>query len=199
MTAPRRSRPVNWRSRVGRPRIALVVHGHRDGNHTGGRFAISDECAWRVCAAERAATRCGVDDVLLSGAGAPGGTSEAAQMASIWSVPGPRLWLDEASVDSAQNAAAALRWVRYLGARELLVVSSWWHIRLYIYYGGPAFKHLQVRHVRSRRCSRALRHLSHEVRYLPQAMRVGSSRLPPGPDARPSATGSGDPVDAHAQ
>jgi hypothetical protein len=62
------------------------VHGHRDGNAVGGRPWISEECAARVRAAECAARRQAVADVLLCGAGAPGFPSEALQMARAWSV-----------------------------------------------------------------------------------------------------------------
>jgi hypothetical protein len=150
--------------------MGMVVHGHRDGNATGGRAWISKECLARVRAAEAAAARYQVADVLLCGAGADGFPSEARQMARAWAGPSTRLWLDEESVDTAENAQQALTWARCLGVSKLLVVSSWWHARLVVYYMPFREVGISVRHVRSRRCERILSHLGHELRYLPRAL-----------------------------
>ena len=119
-------------------RSLLVVHGHRDGNAVGGRAEISSEAVARVRLAERVAYENRIAPVLFCGAGAPGQPSEARQMAACWRGPVIDVLLDERSTDSAENAAEALRWARELGARELIVVSSWWHLRLPAYYLGAA-------------------------------------------------------------
>jgi uncharacterized SAM-binding protein YcdF (DUF218 family) len=161
----KRSRP-----RTSAAGTLLIVHGHRDGNAVGGRPEISEECVARVRAAERAATACGSRHVLFCGAGADGHPSEAAQMARIWHGPPLELQLDERSSDSAENAHEAATWARALGARELVVVSSWWHLRLRLYYRGPALRGVAVRHVVAWRCDRIARHLWHELRYLPRVL-----------------------------
>lgn len=151
--------------------LALVVHGHRDGNAVGGQLWISAECRERVRAAEEAACRHGVGHVLFSGSGAPGYPSEARQMAESWGPSPVHVSLDEASSDSAENVQAAYRWAEMIGASELLVVSSWWHLRLFLYYRRRERDAPTVRHVRTRRCNRVVAHLMHELRYLPRALR----------------------------
>jgi uncharacterized SAM-binding protein YcdF (DUF218 family) len=123
------------RERSSRPRrLGVIVHGHRDGNAIGARRWISQECLARLRAAERATDRHGATDVLLCGAGVPGFPSEARQMALAWHGPQARLWLDEDSTDTAENAQRALQWTGMIDATRLLVVSSWWHVRLAAYY-----------------------------------------------------------------
>ena len=151
---------------------ALVVHGHRQGNAVGGEPLISPECIARVRAAERAVQRYGVDHVLLSGSGAIGSPSEAQQMARAWGLEDIPPSLDEASADSAENARSALLWARGIGARELFVVSSWWHLRLLFYYRPRERAPLVVRHVRAWRWDGVLAHVLHEMRYLPRAIGV---------------------------
>jgi uncharacterized SAM-binding protein YcdF (DUF218 family) len=157
-------------ARCASERSALVVHGHRDGNAPAGRPSISEECVARLRAAERAARRHKVADVLLCGAGAPGFPSEARQMAMRWRGPHATLWLDEDSTDTAENAMRALQWSATIGARHLLVVSSWWHVRLWIYYRPFRSLGLVVHQVRARRCDDVFGHLAHELRYLPEAI-----------------------------
>jgi len=154
-------------------RLGIVVHGHRDGNAVAQRPRISAECLARVRAAERATDRFTPTDVLLCGAGAPGFPSEARQMADAWLEPRARIWLDEDSVDSAQNAQRALQWAEIIGATQLLVVSSWWHLRLPAYYRPFRSRGVAVRHARTRRLDRVVRHVAHELRYLPRALRRG--------------------------
>lgn len=150
----------------------LVVHGHRDGNAVGGRDAISAECVARLERALRYARKHRVGAVLLCGAGNMDGVSEARQMAARWPTGGPPVHLDERSGDSAENAWEASRWARKLGAKELVVVSSWWHVRLRVFYRHPCFIGLAVRHVNTRRMRRLCRHFLHELRYLPRALRL---------------------------
>jgi uncharacterized SAM-binding protein YcdF (DUF218 family) len=150
--------------------VGVVVHGHRDGNAVGGRPWISSECLARLRAAERAAARHAATDVLLCGAGVLGFASEARQMACAWRGPRVRLWLDQDSADSAENARQALRWTRTTGVTRLVVVSSWWHVRLRVYYRPFRALGVSVRHVGARRRDRVLRHLAHELRYMPRAL-----------------------------
>jgi uncharacterized SAM-binding protein YcdF (DUF218 family) len=164
------------RSRGRRPkasRLGVVVHGHRDGNAVGGRQWISTECLARLRAAERAAERRGASDVLFCGAGAPGHPSEARQMAAAWRGPRVRLWLDEDSADTAENAQRVLQWTRRIDATQLIVASSWWHVRLTVYYRPFGRLGIAVRQARTRRCDQLVHHLAHELRYLPRALRCG--------------------------
>jgi hypothetical protein len=156
--------------------IALVVHGHRAGNAKSDNSLISAECLARVSVAEQVAANHGVTDVLFSGSGMPGFPSEARQMADLWSGPSVRLWLDEPSTDSAENSAAGLRWAHELGAAQLIVVSSWWHLRLFIYYRDARALGIRVQHLGCKRMDGFAGHLLHELRYLPRALRHRSSR-----------------------
>jgi uncharacterized SAM-binding protein YcdF (DUF218 family) len=149
----------------------LVVHGHRDGNAIGGEPAISEECLARVRVAEKVARRFGCRFVLLCGAGAVGHPSEARQMAATWRGPDLPLFLDERSSDTAENVREALAWIDVLGADELVVVSSWWHVRLRAYYAACRLRGIPVRYAWTRRCRRVASHLVHEVRYAPGAVR----------------------------
>jgi uncharacterized SAM-binding protein YcdF (DUF218 family) len=148
----------------------VVVHGHREGNAAGGMPWISDECLARVRAAERAATRYRATRVLFCGAGEKGFPSEAAQMSQAWRGPRVRHFLDERSKTTAQNAEEALRWATQLGVTRLIVVSSWWHVRLSIYYRPFARVGIAVQRTRSWRCRRIVTYLQHELRYLPEAL-----------------------------
>jgi uncharacterized SAM-binding protein YcdF (DUF218 family) len=146
-----------------------VVHGHREGNAVGGRVDISEEAIARVRRAERVARERRIERILFCGAGAPGHPSEARQMAALWRGPAIQILLDERSTDTAENAAEALWWARELGVPNLIVVSSWWHLRLPAYYrSAPGIK---VSHARCWRWDQPLRRLRHELRYLPRVAR----------------------------
>jgi uncharacterized SAM-binding protein YcdF (DUF218 family) len=157
--------------------LAVIVHGHRDGNAVGGHPWISEECLARLRVAERAAADPRVSDVLLCGAGASGHPSVALQMADAWRGPAVRLWLDEHSTDTAENARRALTWMESIRTRNVLVVSSWWHLRLRLYYRPFKAMGFVVHHATTHGCDRVLSHLAHELRYLPRALRA-SHRLP---------------------
>jgi hypothetical protein len=92
-------------------------------------------------------------------------------MAEDWRMAGVELCLDELSADSAENVGAACRWAAEVGASRLLVVSSWWHFRLLLYYRRDLRGAVSVRHVRAWRNDRVIAHLLHELRYLPRALR----------------------------
>lgn len=96
-------------------------------------------------------------------------------MADLWSGPAVRLWLDEMSTDSTENEAS-LRWAQELGASELIVVSSWWHLRLPLSCRGARGLGIKVRWKSSKRMSGLSGHLRRELRYLPRALRHGTNR-----------------------
>lgn len=163
---------IDRRRGATRTRPLVVVHGHRDGNAVGGQTGISSECLARVRAAEHAVRTYRSELVLFCGAGTPSHPSEARQMAAIWTGPPVRGFLDECSADTAENAREARDWFHALGASALIVVSSWWHLRLRGYYGGRTFRDIPVHHVATRRCDRILGHLAHELRYAPRVWRL---------------------------
>jgi len=163
--------PNSSRTGVTNRRVLLVVHGHRIGNADGGQSRISQECVARIRRAERAAHSLHIDFVLFSGAGAPGHASEARQMAELWKGPPLPIYLDERSRDTAENVEQTLLWARQLGASELLVVSSWWHLRLFAYYSGSRIGGLTVRHARSWRWDGVVGHLWRELRGVPDLWR----------------------------
>lgn len=102
----------------------LVVHGHRDP----GCIRISAECKLRAYAAAK--ERANV--LVLSGAGVAGERSEATQMAAIvLRVPGSRfdrVLLEQHSTCTQENARNSMRHAVRLGATNVVVVTSWWHV-----------------------------------------------------------------------
>jgi uncharacterized SAM-binding protein YcdF (DUF218 family) len=96
-------------------------------------------------------------------------------MADIWQGPPIRACLDELSVDTVGNVDETLRWARKLGATELLVVSSWWHVRLLALYSRRPSPRLLVRHERLWRWHGVPGHLVRELRGLPQLVRWRSA------------------------
>jgi len=102
---------------------AVFVHGHRDPGCT----RISDECSRRVAAA--LAIR--ANAIVFSGAGMPGATSEAAQMAAQaigTGSDGVRLLLEQRAESTAENARYGLRQALILSATHVVIVTSWWHV-----------------------------------------------------------------------
>jgi uncharacterized SAM-binding protein YcdF (DUF218 family) len=149
------------------PRL-IVVHGHREGGAAAGRGLISLECVARVRRAERLARLDERGAALFCGAGAPGHPSEARQMAAHWRGRTVRKLLDEHSRDTPGNVNEAIRWAQTLGCDSLVVVSSWWHLRLRLYYRRRCPRDIAVRHARSWRCRRLVQRLANELRYLPR-------------------------------
>jgi hypothetical protein len=158
----------------------MIIHGHRDGNAIGGRADISDECVGRVRCAEKMARRHRVSHVIFCGVGAPGALSEAEQMAQIWQGPQVEKIIEDQSIDTAWNASCALPLVQKIGADEVMVVSSCWHIRLPLYY--RPYRHFEIK-CRFRGCVRRgnyLAFLIHEVKYMriiPSARRAAFAGL----------------------
>jgi uncharacterized SAM-binding protein YcdF (DUF218 family) len=100
----------------------LVVLGYSAGRR-GGLHPI---CAARLERAARVAD--GADAVVLTGwARRDGALPEAELMRRVWEGPPERVICDTESRITAENAARVAVLVRELGAREVVVVTSWWH------------------------------------------------------------------------
>ncbi|HEX2044732.1 MAG TPA: YdcF family protein [Gaiellaceae bacterium] len=99
----------------------LVVLGYSDGSGDG----LHPICAARL---ERAAEVAhGADAVVLTGwARRRDSVPEAELMRRAWRAPGRVICETEARI-TAENAAEVAHLVRELGAREVAVVTSWWH------------------------------------------------------------------------
>jgi uncharacterized SAM-binding protein YcdF (DUF218 family) len=100
----------------------VVVLGYSDGS-AGGLHPI---CAARL---ERAVAEAGdADAVVLTGSGRrPAAISEAELMRDAWRGPSARLICEPTARITAESAAHVAALVREHGAREVVVVTSWWH------------------------------------------------------------------------
>ena len=105
-----------------RARRVVVVLGYSNG--TGGQ--LHPTCTARVTCAAQIAT---ADDVVvLSGwSRQPDGEPEAELMARAWRGPAVELIRDRSARHTVENAAEVAAVALKLGAREVLVVTSWWH------------------------------------------------------------------------
>jgi uncharacterized SAM-binding protein YcdF (DUF218 family) len=100
----------------------LVVLGYSDGRRSG----LHPICAARLERAARAAD--GADAVVLTGwARRRGGMPEAELMRRAWRGSEGRVICDTEARITAENAARVAALVCELGAREVVVVTSWWH------------------------------------------------------------------------
>jgi uncharacterized SAM-binding protein YcdF (DUF218 family) len=100
----------------------LVVLGYSAGRQDG----LHPICAARLERAARVAD--GVDAVVLTGwARRRDGVSEAELMRRAWRGPQERVICETEARITAENAARVAALVRELGAREVVVVTSWWH------------------------------------------------------------------------
>jgi hypothetical protein len=109
----------------------VVVLGYSDGRSDG----LHPICAARL---ERAAAECAdADAVVLSGHGRRRvAIPEAELMRQAWRWPAARLICEPRARITAENAARAAAVARELGAREVVVVTSWWHrLRTRILFG----------------------------------------------------------------
>lgn len=100
----------------------VVVLGYSNGRVDG----LHPVCAARL---ERAAAEStNADAVVLTGYGRrPGTVSEAELMRQAWRGPATRIICEPNARITAENAAHVADLVRELGAREVVVVTSWWH------------------------------------------------------------------------
>jgi uncharacterized SAM-binding protein YcdF (DUF218 family) len=100
----------------------VVVLGFSGGRGDG----LHPICAARLEQAARLAS--GADAVVLSGwARRDGVLTEAELMRRAWAGPKLPLHCDERSRITAENAVHVAELARELGAREVVVVTSWWH------------------------------------------------------------------------
>jgi uncharacterized SAM-binding protein YcdF (DUF218 family) len=100
----------------------LVVLGYSDGK----RDELHPICAARLERARSLAD--GADAVVLTGwARRHGGVAEAELMRRAWGGPQERVICDPEARITAENAARVAGLVRRLGARDVVVVTSWWH------------------------------------------------------------------------
>jgi uncharacterized SAM-binding protein YcdF (DUF218 family) len=104
------------------PRVIVVL-----GYSNGGRDSIHPVCARRVARAAELST---ADDVVvLSGWARVRGTrSEAELMAAAWSGEAREIVVDPDARSTMGNAVNALDDIRRVGAREVVVVTSHWHV-----------------------------------------------------------------------
>ena len=100
----------------------VVVLGYSDGRSEG----LHPICAARL---ERAAAECAdAGAVVLTGYGRRSdATPEAALMRQAWRWPAARLICEPRARITAENAARVAALARELEAREVVVVTSWWH------------------------------------------------------------------------
>lgn len=100
----------------------LVVLGYSAGRRDG----LHPICAARLERAARVAD--GADAVVLTGwARRRDGISEAELMRRAWRGPKERVICETEARITAENAARVAALVREFGAREVVVVTSWWH------------------------------------------------------------------------
>jgi hypothetical protein len=100
----------------------VVVLGYSDGRADG----LHPVCAARL---ERALPEAAdADAVVFTGCGRrPGSEPEAELMRRAWRGAAAQVICEPRARITAENAAHVLTLVRKLGAREVVVVTSWWH------------------------------------------------------------------------
>jgi uncharacterized SAM-binding protein YcdF (DUF218 family) len=100
----------------------VVVLGYSDGRGDD----LHPVCAARLERAAREAAD--ADAVVFTGQGRrTGADSEAELMRRAWRGPEIRLICEPRARITAENAVHVARLVRDLGARDVVVVTSWWH------------------------------------------------------------------------
>jgi hypothetical protein len=169
----------------------LVVLGHREPGISA-EHRISAESRARLRHALRIARRTPVRAAVLTGYTSTGGLSEAEQMKSAWDEGEAPALLEVAGRDTAENASRTLPLLLALGeARDVIVVSSAWHIRVPWFFAPYRRFGLRVRYRVSFAHGRWPRMLAEEFRQLPQARSrrtaaMDAVRVPPaGSTVRP--------------
>lgn len=100
----------------------VVVLGYSDGRGDG----LHPVCADRLRAA--ASEAADADAVVFTGYGRRAGSeSEAELMRAAWTGPATTLICEPEARITAENATRVAALARELGAREVVVVTSWWH------------------------------------------------------------------------
>jgi hypothetical protein len=154
----------------------VVVLGYSDGS--GGD--LHPICAARLEAAAALAPE--ADAVVLSGwSRRSGALAEAELMRRAWTGPRMPLHCDAHARITAENAAYVAALARELGAREVVVVTSWWH-RLRTWLLFRAFLRGMVLRVAPARGPWSARLLARELVLLPfvpaQVLRARGRRRP---------------------
>ncbi|HEY3188625.1 MAG TPA: 6-phosphogluconolactonase [Solirubrobacteraceae bacterium] len=147
----------------------VVVLGHRE-PMVSPEHRISAHSRARMFRAEEACLTDPVRAAVLTGYTQTGGLSEAEQMQREWTVPGVPAVTEVAGRNTAENASRSLPLIVAIGGiREVLVVSSLWHLRAPFFFAPYASYGLRTRW----RPARPLRHWGHllveELAKLPAA------------------------------
>jgi len=118
--------------------IAVLGYSER------GKRGLHPICAARLAHAETLAA--GADAVVLSGYSRhPDDEPEAELMRAAWNGPDVPLVVDPTARHTSGNAAGIAAEVRRLHARELVVVTSWWHTRRALWLVRAALRGANVR------------------------------------------------------
>src|SRR5205823_5029284 len=135
----------------------VVVLGHRE-PMVSPAHRISAHSRARMFRAEEACLTDPVRAAVLTGYTQTGGLSEAEQMQREWTVPGVPVVTEVAGRNTAENASRSLPLIVAIGGiREVLVVTSLWHLRA-PYFFAPYTSYGLRTHWRP---ARPLRHWGH--------------------------------------
>ena len=157
-------------------RVAVVL-GHREPG-VSPEHRISSESRARLRHAARLAQETPIRAVILTGYTSTGGLSEAEQMKSAWDEHEAPALLEEAGRDTAENASRSLPILLALGeARNILVISSGWHIRVPWFFAPYRDFGLHVEYRPSFTDGRWPRMLAHELREARIARRQRRSAM----------------------
>lgn len=148
---------------------ALVVLGHREPGISP-EHRISHESRARLRHARELAERTPVRAVVLTGYTSTGGLSEAEQLKTAWNDHDAPALLEVAGRDTAENASRSLPILLALGdVREVIVVSSAWHLRVPFFFAPYRRFGLRVAYRASFAHGAWPRMLAHELRAFPDA------------------------------
>jgi glucosamine-6-phosphate deaminase len=147
----------------------VVVLGHREPT-VSPEHRISSHSRARMFRAEEACLTDPVRAAVLTGYTQTGGLSEAEQMQREWTVPGVPAVTEVAGRNTSENASRSLPLIVAIGGiREVLVVTSLWHLRAPFFFAPYASYGLRTHW----RPARPLRHWGHllveELAKLPAA------------------------------
>jgi len=157
-------------------RVAVVL-GHREPG-VSPEHRISSESRARLRHAARLAQETPIRAVILTGYTSTGGLSEAEQMKTAWDEHQAPALLEEAGRDTAENASRSLPILLALGeARNILVISSGWHIRVPWFFAPYRDFGLHVEYRPSFTDGRWPRMLVHELREARSARRQRRSAM----------------------
>jgi hypothetical protein len=161
----------------------LVVLGHREPGISA-EHRISAESRARLRHAVGLARHAPVRAAVLTGYTSTGGLSEAEQMKTTWDESLAPALLEVAGRDTAENASRSLPLVLAIGVREVIVVSSAWHVRVPWFFAPYRRYGLRLRYRPALRHGPWLRMLREELRQAPRAparRREAMAAVPPPP------------------